>query len=153
MGSSCFLDSSALVKLYVEEAGTEFMLRLAEQAAGTLFVSALASAEIASALYRLERGGQLPRAAADSLLAAFRSDLHTRYVMQPVSDAVLGAAVELIQRHPLRAYDAMQLAACATVARQQTPIELRFVCSDVRLLRAAADEGFEYVNPEDDATS
>lgn len=151
MGLPCFLDTSALVKLYIEEPGTAWMQDFATAAAaGSLFLSAVASVEIASGFYRLEREGHIAGGAAAELLAVFRADLGWRYVTQPVTDAVLGTAVELIQAHALRAYDAMQLATCRLLARQQKSASPRFISSDRQLLRAAEAEGFACVNPEDE---
>jgi len=51
-------------------------------------------------------------------------------------------AIRLLRVHPLRAADALQLAA-ALVASAENPQTLPFVCSDVRLREAAAKEGFQ----------
>ncbi len=145
-----FLDTSALVKLYIEEPGTAWMQKMAgAAAAGSLSVSAVAGVEIASAFYRLEQEGHLPRGGAAELLAAFRADLGWRYVTLPIDEAVLGTAIELIQVHTLRAYDSMQLATCCLLARKLVSNRPRFISSDRRLLRAAVAEGLESLNPED----
>jgi predicted nucleic acid-binding protein len=55
----------------------------------------------------------------------------------------------LIDRHYLRALDAIQLAT-AVAARDtlRNIAELTFVCTDERLIRAAQAEGFRVLNPE-----
>ena len=67
--------------------------------------------------------------------------------MRPSSDiAVMEEAARLIDRHPLRAYDALQLAGCLVV-RQGMPGPVTFVCADGRLCEAAANEGLTTLNP------
>ena len=64
-----FLDSSAAVKLYVHEVGSDWMGRLARTTSEHQFVVArIAAAEIAAALYRRVRAGTLHRADADQAL-------------------------------------------------------------------------------------
>ena len=50
-------------------------------------------------------------------------------------------AQRLLRLHPLRAADALQLAA-AVVASEHEPRSLDFVCLDERLAAAASREGF-----------
>ena len=50
------------------------------------------------------------------------------------------------RRHPLRAYDAIQLAGCLALGSRMTE-RPSFVCSDHRLLRAAEGEGFTALDP------
>jgi predicted nucleic acid-binding protein len=50
----------------------------------------------------------------------------------------------MLRVHPLRAADALQLAA-ATVAAEHDPSSLELVCLDQRLSEAAGKEGFPLV--------
>ncbi|MDN5850490.1 MAG: type II toxin-antitoxin system VapC family toxin [Nitrococcus sp.] len=54
-------------------------------------------------------------------------------------------AVSLIQRHPLRAYDALHLAAAMWVRRTAGVDMMRFACFDGRLRKAAISEGLRSV--------
>lgn len=127
------------------------MLELAETAgAGELTISSIASVELAAALRALERGHRLPTGAANEQLAGFREQLGWRFVRQPVNDWVLERAMALTERHPLRGYDAVQLASCLAAATQRPGRELRgwrFVCSDRVLIEAAAAEGLDFLDP------
>jgi predicted nucleic acid-binding protein len=85
--------------------------------------------------------------------AALALDLLTnelrRIVEQPINPPVLEAANTLIDRHTLRALDAVQLG-CAVVARDLLAApNMRFVASDKTLLDAARAEGFDIWNPCD----
>ena len=55
-------------------------------------------------------------------------------------------AMRLVRTHPLRAGDALQLAA-AIVAAEGVPASLPFVTLDDRLAEAASKEGFPVVRP------
>ena len=82
--------------------------------------------------------------ALDSLIIEMR-----RMIEQPVNPPVLEAASTLIDRHYLRAMDAIQLG-CAIVARDLLAApDMRFVASDKTLLEAARVEGFDIWNPCD----
>jgi len=74
--------------------------------------------------------------------------LEARSLPQTLSEAVLETAGALIDRHPLRAYDAIQLAGCI-ILRSRTASELPiFVAADEKLLEAAEFEGLPILNPE-----
>lgn len=142
-----YLDTSALVKLYVREAGTDHMTRLADAANGnTMAVLALSRVEFRSAIRQRERLGDVPRDTADALIARMEAHLQNIYLVHPVTDSVLEEAVALLDRHPLRAYDAVQLAGCISL-RARSRERPAFVCSDHLLLRAAENEGFSVFDP------
>jgi predicted nucleic acid-binding protein len=61
------------------------------------------------------------------------------------SDAVREAAVRFLRVHPLRAADALQLAA-AFVAAEGRPASLEIITLDDRLATAARKEGFGLVD-------
>lgn len=143
-----YLDTSALVKLYVRELGTERMLQLAGRTAGhQLAVLSLSQVEIRSALRRRERGGEIARKVADELLANFQRHLESRFLRQVLTDAMLDAACALVDKHGLSALDAVQLAgyfALRTAVGNNAPT---FVCADQELLRAAEGEAIPTLDP------
>ncbi|MEK7408176.1 MAG: type II toxin-antitoxin system VapC family toxin [Acidobacteriota bacterium] len=142
-----YLDTSALVKLYVREPGTEQMLRLAHPSSGhTLAILGLARVEFRAALRLRERTGDVPHEAAEGLIARMESHLQSLYLVQPVTEQVVEEAAALLDRHPLRAYDAVQLAGCLSL-RARLRERPSFVCSDQQLLRAAEREGLTVLDP------
>jgi hypothetical protein len=64
-----------------------------------------------------------------------------RFVVVAVADEILESAARALARHPLRAYDAVQLAT-ALVARAADPDLDSFACFDEGLAAAARIEGF-----------
>jgi uncharacterized protein len=136
------------VKLYVREAGTDHMLRLMSRAAGNQFaVLALAPVEVHSALRRRERNGDIEGATVRDLLTSFHRHLESRFLRQAVTDAILDAACELVDRHSLAAFDGVQLSgyfALKSSVRSSIPI---FVSADRELLRAAEAEAVPVLDP------
>lgn len=95
---------------------------------------------------RRERAGDLVGQAAIEVLERFDLHLATLYVRQAVNDAVLDLACAILDRYPLRAYDAMQLAGCL-VLKSAAPATSVFVCADHQLLLAAETEGLVWLDP------
>ena len=143
-----YLETSALVKLYVRESGTERVLALANRTTeNRLAILALTQVELRSAVRRRERNGEIPPLVATQLLEAFKRHLEQRFVCQMVNDFVLDVASALVDRHALRAYDAVQLAGYLAL-RGSTGTDVPvFVCSDDALLEAARLEGIPILDP------
>ena len=133
-----FWDSSAVVPLLADEEATAALLaRLREDPQLAVWWST--PAECASALARLEREG----APADRVTEAFKrlDDLARAWTEVEPHEEIRDIARRLLRVHPLRAADALQLAA-AYVAAERRPATLEFVTLDDRLRLAAMKEGF-----------
>jgi uncharacterized protein len=143
-----YLETSALVKLYVHESGTEHLLALVAGPAGHRFVIlSLAQVEFRSAVRRRERDGQIPGSDANEMIESFDRHSEGRFMVERFSDFLLDVASLLVDRHGLRAYDAMQLAGYLTLRAKSgidTPI---FVCADKKLLDAAQLEHSPVLDP------
>ena len=101
--------------------------------------------ECVSALARLEREGAL--APPDLATASVRLDeLASQWAEVQPTQKLRQMAVRLLRTHPLRAGDALQLAAASAVAEDH-PRTLPFVTRDVRLALAAEREGFAVITP------
>lgn len=146
-----YLDTSALVKRYLDEPGSQW-LRDTIGAAETLLSTQLLVPEFISALNRLVREGMLALPDYRRLRLAFRDDCANEYQLTPPRSDILSLSCELIERHPLRAYDAVHLATALVVERalqaQDFP-RLTFLSADDRLLAIAATEGLATDNPND----
>jgi predicted nucleic acid-binding protein len=99
--------------------------------------------ECVSALARREREGALANADATRAIDRLRRIAAGWQEVLPY-DGVRSAAQRLLRVHPLRAADALQLAA-AILASEHEPESLEFVCLDERLNDAAGREGFPVV--------
>jgi len=131
-----YLDTSALLKLYVEETGRAAVVAEFERAA-TVATVRISYAEARSALARHRREGRLDTKSLRRSVELLDGDWGT-YTVVDVSEPLVRRAGALAERHGLRGYDAVQLAAAAELARAGA--EVRFACFDERLQRAARRE-------------
>jgi predicted nucleic acid-binding protein len=109
-----------------------------------IYLARIAAVEVASAVARRERGGNLPTATAAAILGQFRQDMIQQYRVLEVTPPLLAAAMLLAESHALRAYDAVQLAVVNELHAQRTanglaPVVL--VSADQELNSAAAAHG------------
>lgn len=143
-----YLETSALVKLYVRELGTDRLLQLASNSVENRFaVLSLSQVELRSAIRRRERAGDITPKAAGLILDHFQQHMETRFLRQALSETVLDSASEMLDRYALRAYDAIQLAGCL-VLKIAVGVELpTFVSSDRQLLEAARSEQLSTLDP------
>lgn len=125
------------MKRYVEEPGSEAVRTLL--ARETTATARFSEVEIASALARRCREGAFPAEERDRALTRLREDFRVLSLVETTA-AVVRKAVSLLSRHPLRAADALQLAACLEF-REHLSLPVRFVAFDERLLAAARNEG------------
>lgn len=137
-----FWDLSAVVPLLVTETPRDELLDLLKSDP-VMIVWWATPVECTSAIAHREREGALSVAQATSAL----EHLHVlASVWQEVlpSDVLRTTAQRLLRVHPLRAADALQLAA-AVVACEHQPPSLEFLTLDEKLNEAASREGFRIV--------
>jgi predicted nucleic acid-binding protein len=143
-----YLDSSAVVKRYVAEAGSAWVRRITGPTSGnTIFISAITEVEVVAALSR--RLQVLGTAMAAAACAALRADVGTFFQAIGLTRQVIMRASLLAERHALRGYDAVQLAAALEVndtfvSGGLAPITL--VSVDVELNAAAQLEGISVLD-------
>ena len=133
-----FWDASAIVPLLMTEAATKALQGRAG-ADPAMLVWWATEVECASAIARLERDGALDAAAVNEAFDRLKRLGEGWHEVEP-SDTVREAAVRFLRVHPLRAADALQLAA-AFVAAERRPSSLEIVTLDERLATAARKEG------------
>lgn len=133
-----FWDSSALVPLVLEQPRSNEARNLLARD-DELVVWWASSIECASAIARLHRDGLLTMPGARDARALLDALRKSWFEVQP-GDAVREQALRLLRVHPLRAADALQLAAALEWAG--APPEGDFVTFDDRLREAAVREGF-----------
>jgi predicted nucleic acid-binding protein len=146
-----FLDTSAVAKLYIREPGTDQMVRLTTGKGNRFVLLAITQVEFRSAVRRRQREGDLDRVEAEALLQDFAMHFDGFFLRQAMSEAVIDTACGLIDNHPLRAYDAVQLAGCLALRSSNAHEHPTFVCSDNNLLAAAEAEGLLVWNPANSA--
>ena len=151
MVNAYFLDTSALVKRYVPEIGSDWILSITDPATNSdLVISQITWVEVHSAFARRLRDGSLSAERFDLIGQKVREDFENEYRIIDVDRTLIETAAELVMQHPLRAYDAVQLA--SALRFQSTLVlvpetQLVFVSADNRLLNIAQSAGLTIDNP------
>lgn len=134
-----FWDSSALAALFIKNPQRERMRSYYEQDP-VIAMWWATPIEITSALTRQEREGSLTSSDTDAIIQRLQDVSPTWEELQHTV-RLRNTALRLLRVHPLRAADALQLAA-ALVAAKGDPSSIDVVCLDHRLTQAARREGF-----------
>jgi predicted nucleic acid-binding protein len=130
-----YLDSSALVKCYAEEAGALGTIDQID-AAEAVATSSITRVEVASALARAVRTGILTARAGREAHDAFTAEWEA-IIQVPVSGRVLARADAGVWELGLSGYDAVQLAS-ALLWQERVGQAVTLATFDARLARAAA---------------
>ena len=164
-----YLDASAVVKYYILEPGSEWVRELVDardaydgSPLNVVFISDPSIAECAAAFAVLHRVERITRRTRDGAYQAYTKHVASGlYGILTVTTADFRSAALLTQYHPLKAYDAVQLAVALRQNRALATVRqsLIFVSGDKTLLAAAKAEGldidnpFDHVSPQDTPTA
>jgi uncharacterized protein len=146
-----FVDSSALVKRYISETGSTWVLELFNPAIdNAIFVAAITGVEIIAAIARRSRTGSISTSDATVVCNQFRDDLQTDYQIVEITEEIITSGMALAETLELRGYDAVQLAAGCTLNKlciaSGLPV-VTFVSADHQLNLAAVAKGLSVENP------
>lgn len=145
-----YVDTSALMKRYRTEAGTDVVNELfAGARPDDLFLtSQLTIVEVEAVAARALKARIFNRRTYGVLLSLFAQDLSHYLTVIPVSPGLVSNSVEVARSYGLRAADCIHLAT-ALQAQDITSSPTRFVGSDSELYRVAQSAGLESLNPAD----
>ena len=151
MNEIFYADSSVLVKRHVSEIGSAWFQNLVLPASNNSIITAkLSIIEVFSAFNRRKREATISQIDYNDFAKDFSTISNNEYHLLDLSDSIIIESQKLLETHPLRAGDAIQLAT-AIYARNMlqnsgisAPI---FLASDNKLLDAAIAEGFITDNP------
>lgn len=147
-----FLDTSALVKHYHQEAGTEVVDQIFNSAERILLISDISIIEFHSALGLKVRTGEIAKDVFKHAIGLFAQDIaDTKYQIEPFGDKQKKEAVDLLIKyayeHHIRTLDSMQLSVMKSAA---VAIQIESVlCADKRFCEIIRLEGFKVFNPEE----
>lgn len=133
-----YLDTSSLVKLYVEETGSEEVRRWTN-AAIVVATSRVAYAEARAAFARKAREESVKDETYSQIVGDFERDWENYFIIE-VSEGIVRLAGVLAERHSLRGFDALHLASALSL-RGKTKLSVAFSCFDEVLSQAAHTEG------------
>jgi predicted nucleic acid-binding protein len=155
---SYYFDSSALVKLFVTEAGSQWVDRIVNERgpdkdlANLVTTVQVGIVEIASAIARCQREGRISPEEQSQLFYSLQNSHQQIFQTLAITTELINLATRLTQKHVLRGYDAVHLAAASIFQRQISQAgfaAITFVSADRQLCQAAIIEGLYTINPDD----
>ena len=148
-----YLDTSALVKRYKTEAGSDIIDYLYDNLpkGHSLATSFLTVLEFVSAIRRLLKGNRISKDDFETIISTFSQELEP-FLISSIEDRIVAEALNKVVNHALKSADSIQLS---------TVIELReimkdagekvvFVCDDDELGKAGRRENLEVINPRNE---
>lgn len=148
-----FCDASALVKRYVSESGSMWLMSTIDPHIGSrVFIAQITIVEVVAAVTRREKGGHLSSTDAIAALQTFEQDYNQELIIVPLTTSLIDDAVILSRKYALRGYDAIQLSTTLQTFRKRilsnlSPLTL--LSADAELNSAATAEGLLVENPND----
>jgi len=140
-----FLDTSALVKRYYDEPGTETVDRLVSSEMPTA-ISSLSVIETTSTFRRKYNRDEITESDTNALLGEFFREALDDFMIIPLDESLTQFSFELVTAHDLRTLDSLQLSAALSLSTdEEAPV---FVCADSDLVSTAKQHGLDTVNPE-----
>jgi len=139
-----YIDSSALVKRYLKENGSE-QVQKTLSGNNLLAASKLAYPEVLSAFMRKHRAGELGEGPLKKVIDWFLSDWD-RLIIVEMNDGLLPILRTLIYNYPLKGADAVHLASALWLSKSLKE-NLVFMASDQTLLKAALSEQLLVLDP------
>ena len=145
-----FFDTSALVKFFYVESGTELVTQIIEHSSSEIWISDLARLEFTSALYRRYRNKSIDEIRLHTATSYFAKQL-TSFNIEPLNQLVIDEAGLLLKKYGkeygLRTLDALHLGTYSLI----TEHGWCFVTSDTVLADVAQLAGFLSLNPQQTA--
>jgi len=142
-----FFDTSALIKYFHREEGTEAVVSLISNPNNEVWVSELARLEFICAIYRRFRMKEINEDELNRVIEGFNEE-YLNFKAKKIGTAVLNVAEELVKDLGkylgLTSLDAIHL---ATFYLFRDLSEIVFVAADDILIRAAKQIGAKIINP------
>ena len=141
-----FFDTSALVKFFHEEEGSEAVTKLITSEENEIWILELVRLEFMSALFRRYRNKELDDKQLNEAVSGFNEEI-TLFNVEPLRQAIIKEAESLVKKYGktqgLRTLDALHLGAFSLIAEE----EWGFVAADENLCKVAQLIGLNALNP------
>jgi predicted nucleic acid-binding protein len=135
-----YLDTSALLKKYFKEFGSEKVIEK-WKVATEIVISSVAYAEAMASFHRKRRETHISTKIFAAILDSFQRDWES-FIRIEVTDDLNECIYRITAAYPLRGFDAIHLAS-AILINKSIPDDFWFACFDAILLQAARGEGLE----------
>ncbi|MDD5092373.1 MAG: type II toxin-antitoxin system VapC family toxin [Candidatus Wallbacteria bacterium] len=137
-----FIDTSALVKLFHTEEGSEKVVEIVESPDNEIWISELTRAEFFSAIFRRYRNGEIKAEALTSIIDGFEKQI-SGFNVEPLSSSVVREAEQIIRKYGkkegIRTLDALQAGSFTLISDSKNWV---FIAADARLCNTVKSMGF-----------
>jgi len=140
-----FFDTSALVKRYHEEQGTERVDEILDDEETEILISSLTVIESVSAFRRKHNRGDVTESEMQQLLSVFFREALDEFVIIPLEESLLTFSFDLVLEDDLRTLDSLQLSAGLSITEEMSDIQ--FATADTDLADVARERGLATVVP------
>ena len=134
-----YLDTSAWLKLYIEENGSELIKQIITDSE-QICTHLIAYTELRSALARAERENRIEHSQKIMVIDAMEKDWQMLNIVQPTETLIRRAAL-LCDQFGLRGFDSIHLASAEAINLQTMPETTLFASFDRKLNKAAFELG------------
>jgi predicted nucleic acid-binding protein len=147
-----YFDTSAIVKRYHKEVGSEVLDEIFEFNGHMFTISFWCILEFIVVFSTHIRKGKLSRETFNTVVSCFLKDVLDRFTITSVNDKLVTSAIPLAVKHALSSADCLQLASAVSLRKTLEPMKekLILVCSDKELCKAAEKEWIEIIDPEEE---
>jgi predicted nucleic acid-binding protein len=135
-----YLDTSALLKKYFRETGSDEVIARWKDATG-IVTSSVAYAEALASIHRKKRDLKFNNDIFKKIIHLFRRDWNS-LIRVDVTDELNDWIDKMVSHYPLRGFDAIHLAS-ALIVHDRLPEKFLFACYDNKLLQAAQSAGLQ----------
>jgi predicted nucleic acid-binding protein len=135
-----YLDTSAFLKKYFREAGSDEIIARWKDATG-IVTSSVAYAEALASIHRKKRDLKCSNDIFENIIHLFRRDWRS-LIRVEVTDELNDWIDKMVSHYPLRGFDAIHLAS-ALIVHDKLPEKFLFACYDNKLLQAAQSAGLQ----------
>jgi len=146
--NSYYCDTSAVIKWYHYEKGSEWIDSIFDDMNNSIIISEITTVEFYSAILKKLRTKEINNEAQVEVVKLFNKDCLERFIITNLNSTVLKKAQMLIKNYgennSIRTLDSIQLASYLSDRCQDST----FVCSDINLVKISKFEGVNVVNPE-----
>lgn len=135
-----FFDTSALIKNYIEEAGSNMVSSILNEA-DEIYISEICLIECISTVRRIYKENDISKEEYFRIKKEIKTDM--QYFQKIHISDIVEIAEELVDKYQLKSLDSIQLGSMLFL---KTQID-KFVCCDSKLLSAAQKESIATINP------
>ena len=148
-----YLDTSALMKRYIPEAGSDVMEELFDGLTDSdeLTTSYLTLLEVNSTATRLFKGRAITRGHHQRILIRFTLDISNNAItLVPIQNELVDSALGIAGEYTLRSLDALHFASALIASGLASDEDIYMVSADRELIVACQAHGILTLNPQSD---